>query len=106
MVLFQLLLSVTGVESWKILTFYSTPDNYISTLRAAVSMIAISIMISGPHTASVVFPIFTTQLYINMIDFIIMHHFPYIDKREVLQQEYSNAPSSALPVGSKTLHSP
>ena len=44
----------------------------------------------GLSTASEVFLIFTTQPYQFLC--IIMQSFPYVDKREVLQQEYSQHP--------------
>ena len=47
-------------------------------------------MYCGLGTASEVFLIFTTQLYLFLC--IILQWFSYLEKREVLQQEYSQSP--------------
>ena len=49
----------------------------------------------GPHTASSVFLIFTTQSYSYLCNYDVT--FPYIDKREVLQQDYTKTPILPCP---------
>ena len=67
-------------------TIYPLAIILTAALWATVSMIA-----KGYIVACIsVFLIFTTQLYYYFC--IIMHWFSYLDKREVLQQEYSQPP--------------